>query len=272
MKKIEAESKSQQRRLKEQTGQDVPLSARAEAAIAEHLPPIVLDVPSQESHDAIKDALRPGRKSDAAKPEPVKSPILGLTEGMRESTISYIFQTYQGAERASASKALDEVTSKLGRQVNALDKQRQEQFEEIKKSETKELQDAQKEYQRALREAKGSLDRDNARIKKTHEQKRSASREVFDSAVAPINEEMTKTKTDTTAAYAGKVAAAIAESQPFVKAARKREEERVAALRKKNEEEAAAKAAAALVEGAPIAEEKIPASPHFVGASTAKKE
>lgn len=257
MKKIEAESKSQQRRIQQQTGQDAPLSARAAAAIAEHLPPV-----EAEAADPIKDALRPGRKGGPSKTTPVKSPILGLTEDMDERHIMGSFEHLQNVERTNAQKALDLITATLGSKVNALDKKARAEFDEIKKSETAAKEKAQKIYQTALRAAKSMLDQNNNMIAEEHEKRRVEARTIFDENVTLINVEMTETKSAIAADYAVRVGAAVAELQPFVKAARARAEVRIAALRKKAEE------AAAKASEAPSVEAKIPASPHFAGAST----
>ena len=146
----------------------------------------------------------------------MKTPILGLVENMDEAMVTNKFNHYRDTERAATKKILDGVTLDLGRKVNALDKKRVEEFEEIKKIEAKDLQAAQKEYQRALREAKSNLDRDNARVKKEHDARRAGSLDYFEKQVAPINEEMKKTQAETTSAYAGKMSAAIVELRPLV--------------------------------------------------------
>lgn len=239
MKKIEAESKSQQRRLKEQTGKDVSLSAKAAAALGE-APPVT---------DNVKEALRPGRKE---KTTPVLSPILRVHDDMHPTQIEGTFRAYQAAERKGSATLLDKVQAELGAKVHEADKVRTEEFSVLKNGEEAQRKSAQAVYTYALRAAQSALDKENARITDHYEKAREESRKRFNDAVTPINAELEAKKTQITTEYTGKIADAIGEMKPILDEAKKKEAVRAAVRKQLAEERAAKEKEGALPLGPPL--------------------
>lgn len=259
----EAPSKSVQRRIEEQTGQRVPLSAEAAKAHDEN-----------ELSSSAKDALRPGRKSTP------KTPILALVESMSEDAITTALLRYRDAQRSGADTLLNAVTKDLGSKVRIADKARHDNFAGVKTQEDHAKQIARKEYDLALRNARSALDVANAAIEKDCGISRETHRQEFNNIVEPLNTELETKRNQIAADYTSHVTAAINEAKPLIEAARKREEKRKADLKAKQEADAAAvlvanedgaEASQPLAVAARVAahlEPKIPASPHFAGAST----
>jgi hypothetical protein len=225
--KNEAASKSEQRRIKEQTGQDVPLSAAATAAHVEHA----------TASDSVKNALRPGGRAAA-------SPILGLAESMLPNEIANRFNSYRDAERTGMGALLAKIDLDLGAKVRIADKARKEKFAAVKKTEDTARQLAQKEYTIALRAAKSALDAANALITKEADTSRETHRQEFNNEVEPINSSLKASKEKFAAEYQNKITAAVEEMKPIAEAAQKREEKRKAELTARMEADAAAKKAA----------------------------
>lgn len=236
-KEIKVVSKSQQRRLKEQTGKDVPLSPEAAHGGAPGKVLVVSGEPSEhlaltENADAAEVVLAPVAV--------VASPILQLTEEMREGEIGNRYVIYRDTEKASAEKRLHDLNVYLGRQVAEAEKLRSNACAAVKVREDEAVRVAQDNYARALRAAKSELDKTLFAIMNDHDSQRAAAREAFQSIVAPLNDEHAKKKAEIVSTFADKMKAAVEELNPILDVARAKEKARVAEAlaRQKAQEEA----------------------------------
>lgn len=175
-----------------------------------------------------------------------KTPILGLADGMTETTIQLRFAGYKDGLQQAAKAELDATSLRIGRQVREADKERHAKVLKSGDERQRMLTEAEKLHQADLRAAKSANDKRLAEIERHHKTHTETALKTFVRELEPMNAEMDAERTRITNELTEKVTAAKAEMDPAMETAK--------AARLASEAERKARATAAKEGAAALAE------------------
>lgn len=166
-----------------------------------------------------KAAEFPTKYGQTQKAEP-KTPILGLTVGMSETTIQLRFAGYKDGLQKAALVEMGGVTQRIGKLVHAADQERHQKVLKSGDERQRALTEEEKRYQADLRAVQGRHTAAKAEIERHHATALDTSRHTFERQVGPLNLETQNERGRIAGDLAEKAAAAKAEMDPAMEVAK----------------------------------------------------